>query len=130
MSLECLGYLRLYTNSLCRGIVDGGAILHPTENSTHPSGASRRALENGCLGFFAASNTHIYISFAVNHVFPHPFGISSYMFPSSSKENISPLTPRPYQPGCPMSFEQWQKSEGNRIKALTIRKDKSYQDPL
>ena len=29
-----------------------------------------------------------------------------------------------------LSFEQWQKSEGNRIKALTIRKDKSYQGPL
>jgi len=40
------------------------------------------------------------------------------------------MTPRPYQPGCPKSFEQWQKSEGNRIKALTIRKDKSSQGPL
>jgi len=60
--------------SLCRGIVNGGAILHRTENPTHPSGASRQALENGCLGFFAASNTHIYISFAVNHAFFPPFG--------------------------------------------------------
>ena len=40
------------------------------------------------------------------------------------------MTPRLYQPGCPMSSEQWQKSEGNRIKTLTIRKDKSSQGPL
>ena len=29
-----------------------------------------------------------------------------------------------------MTFEQWQKSEGNRIKALTIRKGKSSEGPF
>ena len=53
------------------------------------------------------------------------------MFPSSSKENISPTTPRPYRPGCAMTLEQWQKSESNRIRALTIKKAKvsQFQDP-
>ena len=53
------------------------------------------------------------------------------MFPSSSKENISPTTPRPYRPGCAMTLEQWQKSETNRIRALTIKKAKqgAFQDP-
>ena len=46
------------------------------------------------------------------------------MFQSSSKENISPITPRPYQPGCNISFEQWQRSEDNRMKALSIQKSK------
>ena len=53
------------------------------------------------------------------------------MFPSSSKENISPTTPRPYRPGCAMTLEQWQKSESNRIRALTIKKAQvsQFQDP-
>jgi hypothetical protein len=35
------------------------------------------------------------------------------------------MTPSPFQPGCNMSFAQWQKSEDTRIKALTICKAKS-----
>ncbi len=47
----------------------------------------------------------------------------SDMFSSSSnKENISLITPRPFHPGCSMTLEQWQKSESNRIRALTVRK--------
>ena len=59
--------------------------------------------------------------------------IFSDMFPSSSKDNISPTTPCPYCPGCAMTLEQWQKSESNRISALTIKKAKvsqgAFQDP-
>ena len=46
------------------------------------------------------------------------------MFQSSSKENISPITPRLYQPGCNISFEQWQRSGDNWMKALSIQKSK------
>ena len=55
---------------------------------------------------------------------PCPICCRQNMFQSSSRENISPITPRPYQPGCNMSFERWQRSEDNRIKALSIRKSK------
>ena len=61
--------------------------------------------------------------------------ILSEMFLSSSKENISPITPHPYHPdpGCSMTLEQLQKSKGNCIRALTIKKGTgcqgAFQDP-
>ena len=60
--------------------------------------------------------------FAANHVSPPDLIQFSVMLPSSSKENVPPMTPRPYHPGCSMTFDQWQKSESNRIRALTIKK--------
>ena len=43
------------------------------------------------------------------------------------------MTPCPYHPKCSMTLEQWQKSESNRVRALTIKKGKgslgAFQDP-
>jgi len=59
--------------SLCRAFSSGGAGLQPKENPKCSSGASQQALQNGFLRFVAATNTRIYISFAMNHVSPSPF---------------------------------------------------------
>jgi hypothetical protein len=40
---------------------------------------------------------------------------------SRARENIPPVTPRPYQPGCSITFEQWQRSEENHVNAIKKR---------
>ena len=111
----------------------GGAVSGSTGRVMNASGVSARVLQYSRLRFVATIKTHDDILFAANRVSPPDLVQFSVMFPSSSKENVPPMTPRPYHPGCSMTFDQWQKSESNRIRALTIKKGREslggFQDP-